>query len=77
MSTPTLHDDRVEKMRMSVMHRVDQDVTRRGRRARTAVGLSVAGVLVVGLGGYAVSSLDGTKVSEICADSAQSDDSAG
>lgn len=77
MSTPTLHDDRVEKMRMSVMHRVDQDVTRRGRRARTAVGLSVAGVLVVGLGGYAVSSLDGTRVSEISADSARSDDSAG
>ena len=77
MSTPTLHDDRVEKMRMSVMHRVDQDVTRRGRRARTVVGLSIAGVLVVGLGGYAVSSLDGTGVSEISADSARSDDYSG
>ncbi|MFC5675774.1 DUF4349 domain-containing protein [Aeromicrobium endophyticum] len=57
MSTPTLHDDRVEKMRMSVMHRVDQDVTRRGRRARTTIGLAAASVLVVGLGGYAVESL--------------------
>jgi hypothetical protein len=57
MSTPTLDDDRIEKMRMSVMHRVDQDVTRRGRRARTSIGLAAASVLVVGLGGYAVGSL--------------------
>jgi len=60
MSTPTLHDDRVDKMRMSVMHRIDQDVTRRGRRARAVIGLSAASVLVVGLGGYAVSSIDGS-----------------
>ncbi|MET0822093.1 MAG: DUF4349 domain-containing protein, partial [Aeromicrobium sp.] len=57
MSTPTLHDDRVEKMRMSVMHRVDQDVTRRGRRARTALGMAAASVVVVGLGGYGIGQL--------------------
>jgi hypothetical protein len=57
MNTPTLHDDRVEKMRMSVMHRVDQDVTRRGRRARTTIGLVAASVVVVGIGGYAVGTL--------------------
>ena len=57
MSTPTLHDDRVEKMRVSVMHRVDQDVTRRGRRARTALGMAAASVVVVGLGGYGVGQL--------------------
>jgi hypothetical protein len=57
MSTPTLDDDRVAKMRMTVMHRVDQDVTRRGRRARTTIGLAAASVIVVGLGGYAVESL--------------------
>lgn len=57
MSTPTLHDDRIDSMRMNVMHRVDQDVTRRGRRTRTAIGLTAASVLVVGLGGYAVTSL--------------------
>jgi hypothetical protein len=59
MSTPPLHDDRIQKMRMTVMHRVDQDVTRRGRRARRVVGLSVASVLVVGLGSYALGSLGG------------------
>jgi hypothetical protein len=65
MSTPTLHDDRVDKMRMSVMHRIDQDVTRRGRRARTVIGLSAASVLVVGFGGYAISSVGSDHVSGI------------
>ena len=67
MSTPTLHDDRVEKMRMSVMHRVDQDVTRRGRRARTALGMAAASVVVVGLGGYGIGQLssDRTQTSGI------------
>ena len=59
MTTPTLHDDRIDKMRMSVMHRIEQDVMRRGRRARNAVGLTAASVLVVGLGGYALSTVDG------------------
>lgn len=72
MSTPTLHDDRVDKMRMSVMHRIDHDVTRRGRRARTLIGLSAATVLVVGLGGYALSSVDGSSTSEVSGSSAGS-----
>jgi len=59
MTTPTLHDDRIDKMRMSVMHRIEQDVTHRGRRARNVVGLTAASVLVVGLGGYALSTVDG------------------
>lgn len=57
MTAPTLHDDRVEKMRMSVMHRVDQDVTRRGRRVRTTIGLAAASVVVIGFGGYGLGSL--------------------
>lgn len=59
MSTPTLHDDRIDAMRLHVMHRVEQDATRRGRRTRTAIGLTAASVLVVGLGGYAATSLGG------------------
>lgn len=58
MTDPTLHDDRIEKMRLSVMHRVDQDVRRRGHRLRTTIGVTAASVLVVGLGGYALSSLE-------------------
>ena len=73
MSTPTLHDDRVQKMRMSVMHRVDQDVSRRGRRVRAAIGLAAAGVVVVGLGGYAVNVLQSDQQSV----SASSYDSSG
>jgi hypothetical protein len=74
MSAPTLPDDRVEKMRMSVMHRIDLDVTRRGRRTRRAIGLAAAGLVVVaGLGGYAVSTADDP---DVVAQSA-TDDSAG
>ncbi|MET0930397.1 MAG: hypothetical protein ABWX74_12820, partial [Aeromicrobium sp.] len=58
MTTPTLDDGRIEKMRLSVMHRVDQDVRRRGHRLRTTIGVTAASVLVVGLGGYALSSID-------------------
>ncbi|MET0468035.1 MAG: DUF4349 domain-containing protein [Aeromicrobium sp.] len=58
MTTPTLHDDRIDKMRLMVMDHVDHDVRRRGRRARHTLGLAAASVLVVGLGGYAVSSID-------------------
>jgi hypothetical protein len=54
MTTPTLHDDRIEQMRATVMHRVETDVRRRGRRLRTTIGVTAASVLVVGLGGYAV-----------------------
>jgi hypothetical protein len=79
MSTPTLRDDRVEKMRMSVMHRIDQDVTRRGTRTRTAIGLAAAGVVVIGLGGYAAGTLGGShyEVSGAPDRSRDSSDSAG
>lgn len=76
-TTPTLHDDRVERMRRSVMHHVDQDVSRRGRRARTAIGLAAASVVVVGLGGYALGTTGGATSSRIGAsDSGASSDSA-
>jgi hypothetical protein len=58
MTTPTLHDDRIEQMRVTVMHRVETDVRRRGRRLRTTIGVTAASVLVVGLGGYAVTLLE-------------------
>lgn len=80
MSTPTLHDDRIETMRSSVMHAVDQDVRRRGRRVRNAIGLTAAGVLVVGFGGYAVSSIDTSGSGEadgVSADSSVSRSDAG
>lgn len=58
MTSPTLPDDRIDKMRLTVMHKVDQDITRRGRRMRNTIGLTAASVLVVGLGGYALSSIE-------------------
>ncbi len=58
MTLPTLDDERIDKMRMSVMHRVDLDIQRRARRLRNTVGLAAASVLVVGLGGYAISTID-------------------
>ena len=57
MTIPTLHDERVEAMRDNVMHRVERDVQRRGKRARVAVGLTAASVLVVGFGGYTLSAV--------------------
>ncbi|QGG42402.1 DUF4349 domain-containing protein [Aeromicrobium yanjiei] len=58
MTSPGLNDDRIEAMRGSVMTAVDRDIRRRGRRARRAIGLTAASVLVVGVGGYALSSID-------------------
>ncbi|AXT85891.1 DUF4349 domain-containing protein [Aeromicrobium sp. A1-2] len=58
MTTPTLHDDRIAAMRGSVMHSVDQDIGRRGRRTRRTIGLAAAGVLVVGTAGIGVGLLD-------------------
>lgn len=76
MSIPTLDDDRVDTMRLSVMHRIDQDVTRRGRRARTVIGLAAASVLVVGLGGYALNAVDGSNTAEVSGSSAGAADTA-
>lgn len=54
MTAPTLHDNRIESMRGNVMLAVDRDIRRRGRRARSTIGLAAAGVVMVGgLGGYA------------------------
>jgi hypothetical protein len=62
--TSTLTDDQVAAMRSSVMHTVDQDVRRRGRRARRAGGLVAASVLLVGIGTAGVHVLDlGTSTS--------------
>lgn len=58
MKIPTLDDERIDTMRRSVMHRVDQDVRRRGRRLRRTAGLAAASVVVVGIGGYTVGSID-------------------
>lgn len=60
MTIPTLHDDRVDTMRQNVMHRVDREIQRRGKRARIAAGLTAASVLVVGIGGYALDLVDDT-----------------
>lgn len=59
MTNPTLDDDRIDAMRRTVLDRIDEDVARRGRRARHVVGLAAASVLVVGLGGYAVDQVGG------------------
>lgn len=59
MNTPTLSDERIAAMRSTVMRTVDEDITRRGQRARRAVGLVAASVLVVGTGGLGLSLLDG------------------
>ncbi|MET0447178.1 MAG: DUF4349 domain-containing protein [Aeromicrobium sp.] len=77
MTTPTLDDGRIEKMRLSVMHRVDQDVRRRGHRLRSTIGLTAASVLVVGLGGYALSSIDTPTGDSSGAESSSAQDSGG
>ena len=72
MSTPTLTDDRIATMRSSVMHAVDQDIAKRGRRARTTIGLAAASVLVVGLGSVGINAL-----SNVSTSGSDSGDSAG
>lgn len=64
MNTPTLTDDRVESMRSSVMHAVDQDIAKRGRRVRNTIGLAAASVLVVGFGSVGINALSGTSGSD-------------
>lgn len=58
MSTPTLHDDRIAAIRTGVMLAVDQDISRRARRARRTIGLAAASVLVVGIGAVGYQALD-------------------
>ncbi|KQV75609.1 hypothetical protein ASC61_11680 [Aeromicrobium sp. Root344] len=57
MTTPTLNDDRIGKMRSTVMHAVDQDIAKRGHRARTTIGLAAASVVVIGFGSVGIGAL--------------------
>lgn len=56
-TTPELDERRIEAMRSSIMHTVDADVTRRGRRVRRGLGALAAACLVVVIGGVGFSSL--------------------
>lgn len=56
----TLTDDRIESMRSTVMNSIDGDIKRRGTRARRAIGLAAASVLVVGTGTIGLNLLDTT-----------------
>lgn len=58
-STPVLTDRRIESMRSTVMLAVDDDINRRGRRARRILGTAVAGACIVIVGGLGVSMLQG------------------
>jgi hypothetical protein len=57
---PVLTDHRIESMRSTVMLAVDHDISRRGRRARRALGLAAASVIVVGGGAFTVNALQST-----------------
>ena len=72
MNTPTLTDDRVATMRSSVMLAVDQDIAKRGRRARTTIGLAAASVLVVGFGSVGINALSNVSSGGDSGDSAGS-----
>ncbi len=52
MTTPELDERRIDAMRSSIMHTVDADVARRGRRARRGLGALAAAcfVVVAGIG---------------------------
>ena len=56
-TTPELDERRIEAMRSSIMHTVDADVTRRGRRVRRGLGALAAACLVVVIGGVGFSNL--------------------
>lgn len=64
MNTPTLTDERVATMRSSVMHAVDQDIAKRGRRVRSTIGLAAASVLVVGFGSVGINALSNVSSSD-------------
>lgn len=74
MTTPMLDDDRIDAMRAGVMHAVDRDIARRGRRMRSTIGLTAAGVLVVGLGGFTVSAIQQGAGSESAGTSSSASD---
>jgi hypothetical protein len=57
MTTPDLDERRIDAMRSSIMHSVDADVARRGRRVRRGLGALAAASLVVVIGGVGFSQL--------------------
>jgi hypothetical protein len=57
MTTPELDERRIDAMRSSIMHTVDADVARRGRRARRGLGALAAACFVVVIGGLGFSQL--------------------
>lgn len=60
MTTPELDERRIDAMRSSIMHTVDADVARRGRRTRRGLGALAAACFVVVIGGLGFSQLVGT-----------------
>ncbi|MGI9085584.1 MAG: DUF4349 domain-containing protein [Aeromicrobium sp.] len=57
MTTPELDEGRIDAMRSSIMHSVDADVARRGRRARRGLGVLAAACFVIVVGGVGFSNL--------------------
>jgi hypothetical protein len=57
MNSPTLSDERVASMRSSVMNAIGQDITKRGHRVRSAIGLTAASLLVLGFGSVGINAL--------------------
>ena len=57
MTTPELDERRIDAMRSSIMHTVDGDVARRGRRARRGLGMLAAACFVIVIGGVGFSQL--------------------
>lgn len=64
MTTPELDERRIDAMRSSIMHTVDADVTRRGRRARRGLGALAAACFVVVIGGVGFSQLANPNASQ-------------
>jgi hypothetical protein len=79
MTTPDLDERRIDAMRSSIMHSVDADVARRGRRVRRGVGALAAACFVVVIGGVGFSQLvnPGTGSSDSAGTSAASAPEAG
>jgi len=57
MTTPELDERRIDAMRSSIMHTVDADVARRGRRTRRGLGALAAACFIVVIGGVGFSQL--------------------
>jgi hypothetical protein len=64
MTTPDLDDRRIDAMRSSIMHAVDADIARRGRRTRRGLGALAAACFVVVIGGLGFSQLVSPQVAD-------------